>query len=56
MTDVNTTITAKKSYSKPQVTVVNLVAGEAVLADCKMAGGESTCQTINCVPGFTESS
>ncbi len=35
MADPHQTTTVKKTYSKPQVTEVRLVAGEAVLGDCK---------------------
>jgi hypothetical protein len=35
----------KRTYIKPQVTEIRLVAGEAVLANCKDAqGGLSTCK------------
>jgi hypothetical protein len=37
----------RKTYVKPQVTKVQLVAQEAVLGDCKDSiGGQSLCQAI----------
>lgn len=45
--------TGKRTYEKPQVTEVRLVAGEAVLATCKDAvGGITICHTVDlaCFP------
>lgn len=38
-----TLTTEKKSYTKPAITEVRLVAKEAVLADCKNVGIYDTC-------------
>jgi hypothetical protein len=44
MTNDNQTKTDKKTYTKPQVTEVRLVAGEAVLSTCKNnTGGITAC-------------
>ena len=41
--------TEKKLYSKPIVTEVHLVAGEAVLANCKQDNGTANiCQDLLC--------
>ncbi len=40
MENPNQITTDKKIYSKPQVTEVRLVAGEAVLGDCKARAGD----------------
>jgi len=46
MTDTEQIKTDKKVYSKPLVTEVQLVAGEAVLGDCKGAVGNlALCQS-----------
>jgi hypothetical protein len=52
MTDANLTKTDKKIYSKPQVTVVHLVAEEAVLANCKdITGNQGACpDDAGCFP------
>ncbi len=45
MMDANQAKTAKRTYTKPQVIEVPLVAGEAVLGTCKDAvGGKAACE------------
>jgi len=60
MTESKPTKTAKKSYLKPQVTEVRLVAEQAVLANCKnSAGGPVAClaaHDTNCVPNSSSAS
>ncbi len=44
MPESNAIKTEKKIYSKPTITIVRLVAEEAVLAACKVVGGtQSAC-------------
>jgi hypothetical protein len=47
MPEKNLTKLNKKTYSKPQVTEVSLVAGEAVLGTCKSSAiGLTVCDDI----------
>lgn len=54
MTNTEQTKAEKKIYTKPILTEVRLVAGEAVLGTCKNAfGGYDACQGVDavCYPG-----
>jgi hypothetical protein len=60
MTNIRLPKSDKKAYKKPELTEVRLVAGEAVLGDCKNGiVGHDTCQAygdINCAPGSSSHS
>lgn len=55
MIEIHQTNTQKKTYRKPQVTEVRMVAEEAVLANCKnnIAGADGCLfhHDTSCVPG-----
>jgi len=48
MENTNVNIDKRKPFPKPRITKVRLVAEEAVLAECKNVGIQSTCDVADC--------